>query len=78
MLACVRACVCACVHVYMWCTYIWMMILAVFKGMYILLSNFRPIFGFANICVNRALKDGVENLRSILIHEISHALVSSQ
>ena len=36
----------------------------------------RPIFGFTNICVNRALSDGIMNLRSILIHEITHALVS--
>ena len=36
----------------------------------------RPVAGFANICVNRALNDGIENLRSILFHEMTHALVS--
>jgi leishmanolysin-like peptidase len=35
----------------------------------------RPVAGFTNICVNRALNDGIENLRSILFHELTHALV---
>jgi leishmanolysin-like peptidase len=37
----------------------------------------RPVAGWANVCVNRAFNDGLMNLRSILIHEISHALVFS-
>lgn len=37
----------------------------------------RPVAGFANICVNRALEGGIENLRSILFHEITHALLFS-
>ena len=37
---------------------------------------YRPIAGFINICIRRAFHEGIYGLRSLLIHEITHSLVS--
>ena len=47
-----------------------------YASLYIAMFICRPIVGFTNICVNRAFDEGIEQLRSILTHEITHALVS--
>ena len=75
--ACLHKCVCACVLTYIhMCVHACIHTLCIHLLMCLVSSVHRPVAGFANICVNRALEGGIENLRSILFHEITHALVS--